>query len=55
MKVVMKLTLDGLLRALRMRAHRMADEIETSYAAAQERNRTGGRKEGADGDEIGGD
>lgn len=55
MKVAMKLTLDGLLRALRMRAHRMADEIETSYAVARERNLTGARKEGTDGDDLGGD
>ena len=28
MKLTLKLTLDGLLRALRMRAHRVAEEIE---------------------------
>ncbi len=28
MRVSMKITLDGLLRALRMQAHRLADEIE---------------------------
>ena len=30
MKLTLKLTLDGLLRALRMQAHRVAEEIERS-------------------------
>ena len=34
MKVTMKLTLDGLVRALRARVHAMADDIESGYAEA---------------------
>lgn len=32
MNTAMTLTLDGLVRALRTRMHRMADEIESGYA-----------------------
>ena len=59
MKVTMELTLDGLVRALRARAHRMAEEIETGYADLAERDtarpkpaRRGGR---VDDDGLGGD
>lgn len=33
MKMTLRLTLDGLLRALRARAHREADEIESGRMA----------------------
>lgn len=52
MKTGLRLTLDGLVRALRMRMHRMAEEIETGYASGRtrreaatsraQRNRAGG-------------
>lgn len=32
MKLTMELTLDGLLRALRGKAHQMAEDIESGYA-----------------------
>lgn len=32
MKVTMQLTLDDLIRTLRAKAHRVAEEIETGYA-----------------------
>lgn len=55
MKVTMQLTLDGLLRALRGKAHRMAEEIESGYArhrvvAGREADRD---RTGAD-DDVGG-
>ena len=36
MKATMKLTFDGLARALRSRLHQMAEEIETGYRRAGE-------------------
>lgn len=35
MRVEMKLTLQGLLRALRMKAHAVAEEIEAGYARGE--------------------
>ena len=32
MKLTMQLTLDGLIRALRLRAHALAEDIEAGYA-----------------------
>lgn len=37
MKTSFRLTLDGLIRALRTRMHQMAEELETGYAAERER------------------
>jgi hypothetical protein len=34
MKVAMELTLDGLVRALRSRAHGLAEDVEAGYADA---------------------
>lgn len=42
MKPSLKLTTDGLMRALRTHMHRMADDIEAGYVETRER--------GADGD-----
>jgi hypothetical protein len=58
MKATMRLTPDGLTRALRQRMHRMADEIETGYL--HERRQRGDdprepRKTGADDDDVSGD
>lgn len=38
MKLALKLTLDGLLRALRARAHRLAEEIEAGRVPRPERS-----------------
>ncbi|MEO3387845.1 hypothetical protein [Mesorhizobium sp. CAU 1741] len=50
MKVSMKITRDGLLRALRTRAHQIADEVEAGYRGGsvvdserRERGSTGAR------------
>jgi len=37
MKVTLKLTLDGLMRALRAHAHRKAEEVEAARSAANSR------------------
>ena len=37
MKTSFRLTLDGLIRALRTRMHQMAEELETGYDAERER------------------
>ena len=37
MKLVLKLTLDGLLRALKGRAHRLAEEVEAGRLRQDER------------------
>lgn len=37
MKIAMELTLDGMLKALKWTAHRMAEEIEADYPAAARR------------------
>lgn len=55
MKATMKLTLDGLTRALRARLHRMADEIEAGYALKRETGEEDKRPRGMDGDDLGGD
>ncbi|WP_457935816.1 hypothetical protein [Mesorhizobium sp. 10J20-29] len=34
MKLTMQLTLDGLIRALRLKAHALAEDIEAGYADA---------------------
>ena len=34
MKVALEMTLDGMLKALRWQAHRMAEEIEAGYSLA---------------------
>lgn len=39
MKVTLKLTMDGLMRALRARAHRLTEEIETGRAPLDEAGR----------------
>jgi hypothetical protein len=36
MKLAMQMTLDGLLRALRSKAHEMAEELEEQYASGHE-------------------
>jgi hypothetical protein len=38
MKAAFRLSLEGLIRALRSRMHEMAEELETSYAAERERS-----------------
>ncbi len=38
MKVTLKLTLDGLMRALKARAHRAAEDIEAGRAKGSERH-----------------
>lgn len=56
MKATMKLTFEGLARALRTRLHQMAEEIETGYRRAGEpavRARAGVEKNRIDDDEIG--
>lgn len=62
MRTAVKLTLDGLVRALRVRAHRMADEIEAGYAERVKRAAPGRMAEaprragtGAQDDDISGD
>lgn len=62
MRTAVKLTLDGLVRALRVRAHRMADEIEAGYAERTERAASGRMAEarrragaGAQDDDVSGD
>jgi len=37
MKLAMQMTLDGLLRALRSKAHEMAEELEEQYASGHAR------------------
>lgn len=39
MKLTLKLTLDGLLRALKGRAHRLAEEVEAGRLTEDERRR----------------
>lgn len=41
MKVTLKLTMDGLMRALRGRAHRLAEEIEAGHRLPDEARRRG--------------
>ena len=55
MKATMRLTLDGLTRALRARMHEMADEIEAGYARRREAGDEEKRPGGTDDDDIGGD
>lgn len=62
MRTAVKLTMDGLVRALRARAHRMADEIEAGYAEPMERAAPGRMIEaqrragaGVQGDDVSGD
>ena len=58
MRATIKLTLDGLTRALRARAHQMADEIESGYARARRENKVPpreGRDTRKDEDDVSGD
>lgn len=41
MKVTLKLTMDGLMRALKARAHRLAEEIEAGRVPQAEAGRRG--------------
>lgn len=41
MKIAMRLTLDGLVRALRDRADQMADEIESRYVPRRQKDEAG--------------
>lgn len=43
MKVTLKLTMDGLMRALKARAHRLAEEIEAGRPPQDEVGRPGRR------------
>lgn len=40
MKFVMQLTLDGMVRALRMRAHELGEDYDEAQRRAEERNET---------------
>jgi hypothetical protein len=58
----MEITLDGLVRALRSRAHQMAEEVESGYVRlpqadeeTREQARNGGRGMRAEGDDVTGD
>lgn len=62
MRLSARLTLDGLVRALRVRAHRLADEVEEGYAqradrAVASRSASAERRSGtgADDDDVSGD
>jgi len=44
MKIAMALTLDGLVRALRSRAHGLADEVEAGYRRENAEPRRQARK-----------
>lgn len=55
MKATMKLTLDGLTRALRARMHEMADEIEAGYARRREAGDDEKHPRGTDDDDVSGD